>query len=68
MSRSKPMKPPKTTSMETSGIMELKPSILPRLLSSPLSVSHALYAASLAVEPKNVMTQSITIVSIILLM
>ena len=47
------MKPPKTTSMETSGIMELKPSILPRLLSSPLSVSQALYAASLAVEPKN---------------
>ncbi len=57
-SRSNPMNPPNTTSMATSGIMALIPSILPLLVSFPESVSHALYAASLAVEPKNVITQS----------
>ena len=36
------MNPPKTTRMETSGIMELMPSIFPRLVLSPRSVNHAL--------------------------
>ena len=53
--------------MEINGIIELIPSILPRFSLSPLSVSQALYAASLAVEPKKVITQSITIVKVTLL-
>ena len=44
--------------MATSGIMALMPSTLPRLLSSVTSVSHALKQASLAEEPKKVITQS----------
>ena len=63
-SRLNPMNPPNTKRIATSGIMELKPSILPRSPSSPLSVSHALYAASFADEPKNVMTQSRTITNV----
>ena len=60
-SKSKNIKLPNTTKMETSGIMELIPSILPRLASSPQSVIQALKPASLAEEPKKVMTQSIRI-------
>ena len=56
--RSKPMKPPKTTRMEIRGIMELMPSTAPRLVRSVESVTQALKAASLALEPKKVMTQS----------
>ena len=63
-SKLKPMNPPNTTRMETNGIMELKPSIFPRLPSPPLSVSHALKAASLAAEPKNVIMQSKTMVNV----
>ena len=44
--------------------MELIPSIEPRLDSSPTSVSHALKQASLALEPKKVITQSIIITSV----
>ena len=62
-SRSKAIKPPNTTRMATSGIMELMPSAAPRLVWSVLSVSHALKAASLADEPKKVMTQSRMMVS-----
>ena len=58
LSRSKDMNPPKTTRMAIRGIMELTPSAIPRFVSSVLSVSQALYAASFAVEPKKVMTQS----------
>ena len=54
------MKPPKTARMATRGIMALMPSAPPRLVSSVLSVSQALKAASLAVEPKKVMIQSRT--------
>ena len=57
-SKSKNMKPPNTTKMLTSGIMALIPSAAPRLVGSVESVSHALKAASLALEPKKVMTQS----------
>ena len=46
----------------TSGIMALMPSTLPRLLSSVTSVSQALKQASLAAEPKKVITQSMIIV------
>ena len=58
------MKPPNTTKIETSGIIELKPSIFPRLPSPPLSVSHALKAASLAAEPKKVIIQSKAMVNV----
>ena len=44
------------------GIMALMPSAAPRLVSSVLSVSQALKQASLAVEPKKVMTQSMRMV------
>ncbi|MCI8280809.1 MAG: hypothetical protein HFI76_03715 [Lachnospiraceae bacterium] len=40
------------------GIMELMPSMRPRVFSSPQSVIHALKAAPLAEEPKNVIRQS----------
>ena len=49
--------------METNGIMALIPSILPRLVSSDTSVSQALKQASLAEEPKKVITQSMTMVT-----
>ena len=50
--------------MDTSGIMALIPSMWPRLLSSDTSVSQALKQASLAEEPKKVMTQSIIMVTV----
>ena len=52
------MNPPKTTKIATRGIMALTPSAAPRLPPEVESVSHALKAASLAVEPKKVMIQS----------
>ena len=61
-SRSKNIKPPNTTKMAIMGIMALMPSAAPRLVSSVLSVSQALKQASLAVEPKKVMTQSMRMV------
>ena len=57
-SRLKPKNPPKTTRMATSGIIELIPSAAPRFWSVAISVSQALKQASLALEPKNVITQS----------
>lgn len=51
-SRSKNIKPPKTTSIATSGIIEFIPSTEPLFVESVLSVIHALNAASFAVEPK----------------
>lgn len=48
--------------MAIMGIMALMPSAAPRLVSSVLSVSQALKQASLAVEPKKVMTQSMRMV------
>ena len=57
-SKSKNIKPPKTTRILTRGIMALMPSAAPRLEGSVESVSQALKAASLAVEPKKVITQS----------
>ena len=65
LSRSNDMNPPNTTSVAMSGIIEFIPSMRPLSDESPLSVIHALNAASFAVEPKNVMTQSIMIVSCI---
>ena len=44
-----------------SGIMALTPSAAPRFVASVESVSHALKQASLAEEPKNVITQSMII-------
>ena len=44
--------------MASIGIMALTPSAAPRLVSSVESVSQALKQASLAVEPKKVITQS----------
>ena len=58
LSRSRAIKPPKTASIATSGIIEFMPSALPRFDESVLSVSQALKAASFALEPKNVITQS----------
>ena len=58
LDRSKNINPPKTTKIARRGIMELMPSAAPRLVLSVESVSQALKAASLAVEPKKVMTQS----------
>ena len=49
--------------METSGIILFMPSAAPRLVLSVESVTQALKAASLAVEPKNVIRQSKMIVS-----
>ena len=43
--------------------MALTPSAEPRLVESVASVSHALKQASLAEEPKKVITQSITMTS-----
>ena len=56
--RSKAIKPPKTTRIDTSGIIAFIPSAAPLLVSSVLSVSHALNAASFALEPKKVIIQS----------
>ena len=50
--KSKAIKPPKTASMATRGIIALIPSAAPRFEESVESVSHALKAASLADEPK----------------
>jgi len=55
-----PSNRPKMTSMEMSGRMASTDSALPRAAFGTVSVIHALNAASLAVEPKNVMTQSST--------
>ena len=63
LSRSKNIKPPNTTSTATSGIIAFIPSARPRFSLSVESVSHALNAASFAVEPKNVITQSRIIAS-----
>ena len=60
----KNMAPPNTTSMLSSGMAEFTPSTRPRFVSSVMSVIHALKQASLARLPKNVMTQSNTIVSV----
>ena len=49
--------------MATSGIMASTVSTRPRFSSTVTSVTQALKAASLAVEPKKVMTQSITTTS-----
>ena len=51
--------------MATRGIIALIPSALPLFDESVISVSHALYAASFALEPKKVITQSIIITSVI---
>ena len=59
------MNPPNTARIEISGIMELMPSAAPRFPGSVESVSHALYAASFAVDPKKVITQSRMITSVI---
>ena len=56
--KSKNIKPPNTARIATSGIIALIPSAAPRLVLSVLSVNHALNAASLAEEPKKVITQS----------
>ncbi len=61
-SRSKNIKLPNTTKIASMGIMALMPSAAPRLELSVLSVSHALKQASLAVEPKKVITQSMMMV------
>ena len=50
---------PKTTTIASKGIMASTVSVLPRFCGSVTSVIHALKAASFAVEPKKVMTQSI---------
>ena len=55
-----PSKSPKMTSMEMSGSVAITDSARPRFVSSVASVSQALKAASLAVEPKKVITQSST--------
>ena len=55
-----PSNSPKMTSMEISGRMASTDSALPRASLGTVSVIHALKAASLAVEPKNVITQSST--------
>ena len=51
---------PKMTSMEISGRMASTDSAVPRASLGTVSVIHALKAASLAVEPKKVITQSST--------
>ena len=63
LDRSKPIKPPNTTRIAISGIIALMPSALPCPPSCVASVSQALKAASFAVEPKKVITQSNTITS-----
>ena len=52
------MNPPKTARIAMSGIMAFTPSAAPRFFSVVESVSQALKAASFAVEPKKVITQS----------
>ena len=49
---------PNTTIIDRIGRIELYPSIFPLFCALPLSVSHALNAASLALDPKNVIKQS----------
>ena len=61
-SKSKNINPPNTTSILTSGIIAFIPSAAPRFEESVESVSQALKAASLALEPKKVITQSRMIV------
>ena len=63
-SRLNAINPPNTARIATSGIIEFIPSAAPLLVSLVESVSHALYAASLALEPKKVITQSSTITSV----
>ena len=65
LSRSNAINPPNTASIATSGIIELMPSAAPLLVASVESVSHALYAASFALEPKKVITQSSMITRLI---
>lgn len=55
-----PSKAPKMTSIEMSGSVAMTDSARPRFDSSVASVNQALKAASFAVEPKKVMTQSST--------
>ena len=55
-----PSNSPKMTSMEMSGRMASTDSALPRASFGTVSVIQALKAASLAVEPKKVITQSST--------
>ncbi|MPN47569.1 hypothetical protein SDC9_195172 [bioreactor metagenome] len=52
-------KPPKIISIATSGSTDSTDSTRPRLSSWVTSVTHALNAASFALEPKKVITQSI---------
>ena len=56
--RSNAINPPNTASIATSGIIAFSPSAFPLLSLFVLSVSHALKAASFALEPKKVITQS----------
>lgn len=57
----KPSRAPNTTSIATSGITARTDSTRPRLLLLVTSVTQALKAASLALLPKKVITQSSTI-------
>ena len=59
----RPSRAPKTTSMATRGMTASTASTRPRLLSLVTSVTQALKAASLALLPKKVITQSRTITS-----
>ena len=56
----RPSRAPNTTSMATSGMIASTASTRPRLPSLVTSVTQALKAASLALLPKKVMTQSST--------
>ena len=58
LSKSRNIKPPKTTRTDTKGIIAFIPSAAPLFLELVESVSQALKAASFAVEPKKVITQS----------
>ena len=59
----RPSRAPNTTSMAISGITASTVSVRPRLSAAVTSVTQALKAASLAVEPKKVITQSSTTTS-----
>lgn len=56
--RASPSKPPKITSMESSGMIASTASTRPRLAGRVTSVTHAWNAASLAPEPRNDIRQS----------
>ena len=56
--RSNAINPPKTARIATRGIIAFMPSAAPLFDASVLSVSHALNAASFALEPKKVIRQS----------